>query len=94
VKNLDSINKEFYLQLYADTKFYLVDQPSSNFVNLGPFYSVPEELPVYGPLINKFIEVDIIQQHLIRYGILESDINSDIITNLSFGDFPFTLDSV
>ena len=91
VKDLDAANKEWYLQLYADSKFYLVDLSSSNFFNLGPFYAVPEEPVVYGPNINKFIEVDTIQQHLIRYGILEKDIGSVVIANLAFGDFPFTL---
>jgi hypothetical protein len=60
VKDLNSANKKFYLQLYIDTKFYLVDQSEQNFLNLGPFYNVSEEMPIYGPHINKFIEVNII----------------------------------
>jgi hypothetical protein len=90
VKDLNSANKEFYLQLYANTKFYLVDQLLQNFVNLGLFYNVSEEMLVYGPHINKFIEIDIIQQHFIRYGILETDIGSVVIANIPFGNFPFT----
>jgi hypothetical protein len=46
---------------------------------------------VYKLHINKFIEVDIIQQHLIHYGILETDISSVVIANIPFGNFPFTL---
>jgi hypothetical protein len=51
VKDLDSANKEFSLQLYTDTKFYLVDQSKQNFLNLEPFHNVLEEMPVYGPHI-------------------------------------------
>jgi hypothetical protein len=88
---LDVKNKERYLNLYLNSKFYLVGSLLSNFFKLGPFYIVPEKPIVYQPHINKFIDVDIIQQHLIRFGIVRGDIRSIIIAKVAFGNFSFIL---
>jgi hypothetical protein len=72
----------------------LISSLLSNFFKLGPFYIVPEEPTVYGSHINKFIDIDIIQQHLIRFGIVRGDIGSIIIAKVSFGNFSFTIGTI
>jgi hypothetical protein len=67
----------------------LVGSLLSNFFKLGPFYIISEELIVYQPHINKFIDINIIQQHLIRFGIVRGNIGSIIIAKVAFGNFPF-----
>jgi hypothetical protein len=57
VKDLDSANKEFYLQLYVNTKFYLVDQFKQKFLNLEPFYNISEELPFYDHILTNSLKL-------------------------------------
>ena len=89
--HLDDDNMEWYLQLLGNSIFYLTNVAPSHLLIIGPHYLVPAQPPTFPAHVNHFISADTVQQHLLRYGIVESDINSIIIADLPFANFPFSI---
>jgi hypothetical protein len=87
-------NKEFYLYLLADTKFYLDQIPKVSVFSLELFFEIYIEQSNLESNINKQIEIDEILQHLIRYEIVKEDLGTIIIANINFGDFLFLIGMV
>ena len=92
--NLDPESHEFYLQLQTNSFFYFSSTSSQQLFHLGPYHVLDNPPITYAPNVNNFITTDFIQQHLLRYSVVESDINSNIVVNLHCGNFPFYLAKV
>jgi hypothetical protein len=90
-EHLDIHNKEYYLQLQSNTKCFLVSVEKQSFLSYGTYYDNYISTIVAPPNITTFIDIDVIQQHLLRYGVVSEDIGSMVFADMKCGDWNFTL---
>jgi hypothetical protein len=84
-------NKEYYLQLENNTKCFLVPVENQPFLTFGFFYDNYISTIVPPANITTFIDINLIQQHLLRFGVVDEDIGSLVFADMKCRDWNFTL---
>jgi hypothetical protein len=84
-------NKEYYLQLENNTKYFLVPIENQPFLTFG-FLNDNYISTIVSPAnITTFIDINLIQQHLLRFGVVDKDISSLVFADIKCGDWNFIL---
>jgi hypothetical protein len=91
----DTNIKSYYLQLFSNSTFYIIDPSINQIFSFGPHYNNNNISNLSSKKTQEIgITVDELQQHFLRNGIVQEDIGSNVIINMQCGQLPFTLGKI
>jgi hypothetical protein len=90
-EHLDNSNKEYYLQLQSNTKYFLILVENQPFLSFGFYYDNYISTIVIPSNVIIFIDTDLIQQYFLQFRVVEENISLMVFTDINCGNWNFTL---